>query len=72
MKNLNIPERYSGEFEDLYQEALLKIKEHGYAGTSLLQRALKVGYARASYIMDLLEERKIIEPRNGARPCKLI
>jgi len=38
------------------------------ASASLLQRRLRVGYARAARLLDVLEERGIIGPADGAKP----
>jgi DNA segregation ATPase FtsK/SpoIIIE, S-DNA-T family len=40
----------------------------GKASASMLQRRLRIGYARAARLLDLLEERGIIGPADGARP----
>ncbi len=40
----------------------------GKASASLLQRRLRVGYARAARLLDILEERGIIGPGDGAKP----
>ena len=42
--------------------------ERGEASTTLLQRKLKIGYARAARIIDELEEKKIIGPFAGSKP----
>jgi S-DNA-T family DNA segregation ATPase FtsK/SpoIIIE len=44
------------------------IRESGKASASLLQRRLKVGYARAARILDLLEDQGVIGPPDGAKP----
>lgn len=54
--------------DDLYAEAKQIVEEAGKASTSFLQRKLRVGYARAARLMDLLEERGIIGPADGAKP----
>jgi len=54
--------------DDLYEEARLIIIEAGKASTSYLQRRLKIGYARAARLMDMLEERGVIGPSDGAKP----
>ncbi|MEX0916929.1 MAG: DNA translocase FtsK 4TM domain-containing protein [Candidatus Paceibacterota bacterium] len=54
--------------DDLYEEAREIIVHSGKASTSYLQRKLRIGYARAARLMDILEERGIIGPADGARP----
>ena len=44
----------------------------GKASASLLQRRLRVGYARAARILDLLEEMGIIGPAEGAKPREIL
>lgn len=62
----------SGEQEDeLYNPALEVIRKHRKASASLLQRRLKVGYARAARLLDLLEEDGKIGPVNGAKPREI-
>lgn len=56
------------EEDPLYEEARTVIVEAGKGSTSYLQRKLKVGYARAARLMDMLEERGIIGPADGAKP----
>jgi len=47
------------------------IKENRKASASLLQRRLKVGYARAARLLDILEENGVIGPSNGAKPREI-
>lgn len=54
--------------DDLYEDARLTVIEAGKASTSYLQRKLGVGYARAAKLIDMLEERGVIGPGNGAKP----
>ncbi len=54
--------------DPLYEEAREIIMESGKASASYLQRRLKVGYARAARLLDMLEERKVIGPGDGAKP----
>ena len=54
--------------DDLYEDARTIVIEAGKASTSYLQRRLKVGYARAARLMDMLEDRSVIGPGDGAKP----
>jgi DNA segregation ATPase FtsK/SpoIIIE, S-DNA-T family len=63
----------SGSYEDedddpLYEEAKRVIIESKRASASLLQRRLKLGYARAARLIDILEERGVVGPAEGSRP----
>ncbi|MCA9374355.1 DNA translocase FtsK 4TM domain-containing protein [Candidatus Peregrinibacteria bacterium] len=69
-KKLNgLPQSAFGdEDDDLYQQALTVIVEERKASASLLQRRLKLGYARAARLLDQMEENGVIGPVNGAKP----
>ncbi len=54
--------------DDLFAEAKQIVEEAGKASTSYLQRKLRIGYARAARLMDVLEDRGIIGAADGARP----
>lgn len=54
--------------DDLFNEAADTVIRSGKASASLLQRRLRVGYARAARLLDLLEERGVVGPADGARP----
>lgn len=56
----------------LYEEARSIVVEAGKGSTSYLQRKLKVGYARAARLMDMLEERGVIGPADGAKPREVL
>lgn len=58
--------------DDLYEEARQTVVEAGKASTSFLQRKLKVGYARAARLMDMLEERGVVGPADGAKPREVL
>lgn len=58
--------------DELYAEAKRTVIEAGKASTSYLQRKLGIGYARAARLMDILEERGIIGPGEGAKPREII
>ncbi len=48
------------------------VVEHQMASTTLLQRKLKIGYAKAARIMDELEEKGVIGPFEGSKPRKVL
>ncbi len=56
------------EDDELYEEAVKVVREAQKASASLLQRRLAVGYARAARLLDMMEERGIIGPGDGAKP----
>lgn len=58
--------------ESLYEEAKEIVLSAGKASASLLQRRLSIGYARASHILDKLEEEGIVGPANGATPREVL
>ena len=58
--------------DELYGDARAAVIEAGKASTSYLQRKLKVGYSRAARLMDILEERGIIGPGDGAKPREVL
>jgi S-DNA-T family DNA segregation ATPase FtsK/SpoIIIE len=54
--------------DELLTEATEVVQQAGKASASLLQRRLRVGYARAARLLDLMEDRGIIGPGDGAKP----
>ncbi|MEA1929621.1 MAG: DNA translocase FtsK 4TM domain-containing protein [Patescibacteria group bacterium] len=56
-----------GDDDELYEEARELIIKTRRASASYLQRRLKVGYARAARLLDMLEERNVIGPSDGAK-----
>ncbi|MEK7227339.1 MAG: DNA translocase FtsK 4TM domain-containing protein [Patescibacteria group bacterium] len=63
---------FEGDDDELYEEARVTVTQAGKASTSYLQRKLRVGYARAARLMDMLEERGIIGAGSGAKPREVI
>jgi S-DNA-T family DNA segregation ATPase FtsK/SpoIIIE len=54
--------------DDLYSEAKEVVIHSGKASTSFLQRKLRIGYARAARLIDILEEKGVVGPGEGAKP----
>ena len=62
-----------GEADDeLFNQAVEVVVAAGKASTSLLQRRLRVGYARAARLIEALEEQGIIGPADGSRPREVL
>ena len=61
-----------GDDDGLYEQAREEVIRAGKASTSYLQRKLRVGYARAARLVDMLEERGVIGPGEGAKPREVI
>ena len=58
--------------DDMFRDAVRVVVESKKASTSLLQRRLRIGYARAARIIEELEEQGIIGPADGARPREVL
>ncbi len=58
--------------DDLYEEAKSIVMKEKKASTSYLQRRLRIGYSRAARLIDILEERGVIGPQDGARPREVM
>lgn len=54
--------------DDMFKDAVRVVVDSGKASASLLQRRLRVGYARAARLMEEMEEQGLIGPADGARP----
>lgn len=61
-----------GEADEMIPKAIEVVVDAQMASTTLLQRKLKLGYARAARIIDNLEERGIIGPYEGSKPRKVL
>jgi S-DNA-T family DNA segregation ATPase FtsK/SpoIIIE len=74
--DLNVPpEENTTRDEDmdpLFYEALKLVVESEQASVSMIQRRLKVGYARAARLIDQMEERGYVGPFEGSRPREVL
>lgn len=70
-KKTGLPED-APEGDPMLEEAIKVVVENGQASTSLLQRKLKLGYARAARIVDEMEERGVVGPYEGSKPRKVL
>ncbi len=61
-----------GEKDELFDRAVELVLATGQASASFLQRKLKLGYARASRIIDQMEREGLIGPPEGAKPREIL
>jgi S-DNA-T family DNA segregation ATPase FtsK/SpoIIIE len=62
----------TAEDEELVEKCIEIIRQEKRASTSLLQRRLRLGYTRAARIVDILEQRGILGPGEGAKPREIL
>jgi DNA segregation ATPase FtsK/SpoIIIE, S-DNA-T family len=62
----------SAEEEEILEKCIEVIRQEKKASTSLFQRRLRLGYGRAARMMDILEQRGIIGPGDGAKPREIL
>jgi S-DNA-T family DNA segregation ATPase FtsK/SpoIIIE len=67
-----LPDIDSGEDDEIVEQAMEVIRQTKRASTSSLQRRLRIGYTRAARVMDLLEERGVVGPPDGAGPREIL
>ncbi len=58
--------------DPMLDDAIECVVEVGQASTSLLQRRLRLGYARAARIIDMMEERGVVGPYEGSKPRQVL
>src|SRR5438874_7516827 len=68
----SMDEDVTDEDEELVEKCLEIIRQEKRASTSLLQRRLRPGYTRAARIVDILEQRGILGPGEGAKPREIL
>ena len=58
--------------DDLLPDAVRVVLESGSASISMIQRRLRVGYARAARLVDIMEQQKIVSGFDGSKPRKVL
>ena len=66
------PAEEKSEYDELLPQAVDVIFETKQASVSLLQRRLKLGYARAARIVDQMEELGVVGPSEGSKPRQIM
>lgn len=74
MLTYNLPQekRNYDDKDSMFDEAVKLVQETGKASSSLIQRRLKLGYARSARLLDQLEQNGIVGPANGANPRRIL
>lgn len=67
-QTINQFDNFDGGKDEMYEEAKQLVLETRRASASFLQRRLSIGYARAARLLDIMEEKGIIGPGEGAKP----
>lgn len=68
LKVQGVPDGEGVSDDDLYEQAVDMVRRTHKASASHLQRHLRVGYARAAHLVDLMEANGLVGPANGAKP----
>ncbi|HWD38583.1 MAG TPA: DNA translocase FtsK, partial [Fimbriimonas sp.] len=63
---------FGEEADPLWEDAVRWAVDRGQASTSMLQRKFSIGFQRASRLLDMMEERAIVGPRDGPRPREVL
>ncbi len=64
-----------GEYDEdpeVVEQAVKLVRESGKASTTMLQRRLRLGYARAARMMDILEGMGVVGPADGSKPREVL
>lgn len=65
-------EELSDDYDELLPKAVEIVLEYGQASISMLQRRLRIGYARAARLVDEMEVRKIVSPFEGSKARQVL
>jgi len=67
-----IDEFEGGDDDELYEAALEVVVQAKKASASFLQRRLRIGYARAARLLDIMEAKGVVGPADGAKPREIL
>jgi S-DNA-T family DNA segregation ATPase FtsK/SpoIIIE len=70
--NANYGQRFRDDRDELFNEALKLVVRHQQGSVSLLQRRLKIGYARAARLIDQLEDAGHVGPFDGSKAREVL
>lgn len=71
-KSSDVPEETEEVYDNLLKEAMRVVLETGQASVSMLQRRMKIGYARATNLIEQMEGLGFIGPFEGAKPRRIL
>jgi len=63
---------FGEEVDPFWEDGVRWVVDRGQASTSMLQRKFSIGFQRASRLLDMMEERGIVGPRDGPRPREVL
>jgi len=66
------PDEVADDADELLPAAIEVVVETGMASVSMLQRRLKLGYARAARLVDQMEEKGVVGPFEGSKPRQVL
>jgi S-DNA-T family DNA segregation ATPase FtsK/SpoIIIE len=75
LNSLNAPEeeeQEDNEMDPMLPRAVEVVLEYGQASISMLQRRLRIGYARAGHLVDQMEQRRIVSPFEGSKARQVL
>jgi S-DNA-T family DNA segregation ATPase FtsK/SpoIIIE len=61
----------AGEDDEYFERAVRLVVATGHASASMLQRRFGIGYARSARLVDIMEQRGIVGPQDGAKPREI-